>query len=416
VNWGDRKVNTTGNGIQKAVVFWLSGARLDAMRALPAVQSLLQRGASVELEPLVITGLQNQYYQVASGRSPASFGFFDTIVPKNYVVSEESAGRGPMPKLLPDLLRTGGWTVQYEEKPLAELVPAMQQWTQTDADPPDCLIIKCGVQGSDELASSLSEALRLAQRVVGESGLLAILSETQPAPVKRFVNVNNFLAEMGVIELDEQRGNVNWSNSLAYFVGQGQLWINLQGREAQGAVHPQEYEEVCATLVRALPTKLRDAESGAPVIERVYRKEELYAGDYLFCAPDLVLEFKPGYAPTANSTHLGFDKEMFITPATDETVFGGVHPSTVKGFLLAAAPALAANVSVAEPAPLTAAAPTLLHALGVEYVDMDSSAIHTLFSAAYLETHPIRSGIQTQELSEEDEELIINRLRDLGYV
>ena len=61
-------------------------------------------------------------------------------------------------------------------------------------------------------------------------------------------------------------------------------------------------------------------------------------------------------------------------------------------------------------------APTLLHALDVKYVNMDSSAISTLFSYDYLETHSIRSGSQSQELSEEDEELIISHLRDLGYV
>ena len=47
---------------------------------------------------------------------------------------------------------------------------------------------------------------------------------------------------------------------------------------------------------------------------------------------------------------------------------------------------------------------------------MDSPAISTLFSYGYLETHPIRSGSQSQDLSEEDEELIISHLRDLGYV
>ena len=69
-----------------------------------------------------------------------------------------------------------------------------------------------------------------------------------------------------------------------------------------------------------------------------------------------------------------------------------------------------------EHAPLMAVIPTLLHALGVEYVDMDSSAVSTLFSSDYLETHPIRSATLSQELSEEDEELIIGHLRDLGYV
>lgn len=94
----------------------------------------------------------------------------------------------------------------------------------------------------------------------------------------------------------------------------------------------------------------------------------------------------------------------------------GVHPSLVGGFLLASAPVLDAGRVVLEHAPLTAVVPSLLHTLGVEYVDMDSPAVSSLFLPSYLETHPIRTLAESQELSEEDEELVINRLRDLGYV
>ena len=411
-------MHTTDKG--KALIIWLSGARLQDIRALPAVEEVLKCGANLALEASPMIDAHNQYYQATSGRSPATFGFFDSLVVKNYAVVEESSGRGTTPKLLPDLLRTGGWMVQYEEKPLSALNATIRSWAQSATDPRSCLIVRCVVHANEisaGLTSLLPMAVRSAQEAVGESGLLALLSETQSASVKRFVNVNNFLAEMGVIERDEQSGTVNWFNSLAYFAGHGQLWVNLQGREPQGAAHPQEdYEEIRDTLVKALPTKLRDSGSGAPVIERVYRKEELYQGDYLFCAPDLVVEFTPGYAPSPKSTLLHFDEEVFTTPVSGTTALAGVHRSQATGFLLAAAPSLATNVSLSEVAPLTAVVPTLLHALGIEYVDMESQAISTLFSPAYLELHPIRSSVQSQELSEEDEELIINRLRDLGYV
>ena len=141
------------------------------------------------------------------------------------------------------------------------------------------------------------------------------------------------------------------------------------------------------------------------------RRIELYSGDYLFCAPDLVVLFKPGYAPSPRSRLIEFDEATFTTPAIGETVVAGVNPAMVTGFLIACAPSLAVRVTEYEHAPLTAVAPTLLHALGVEYVDMESLAIGTLFSSDYLEEHPIRSSMHNQELSEEDEELIIGRDR-----
>jgi len=399
---------------ERAVILWLSGIRLADIRSLPDVAALLERGALVELDPAPITSPLTQHYQVFSGKAPASFGFFDTLVPRNYTVTEETGGRGPAPKLLPDWLRTVGWTVHYEEIQLPALVSRLQTLTSSASE--RCLIIKCDALKGIEPAA-LGQALKLAQQWVGETGLLALLSDTQPASIKYFVNINNFLADMGIIERDEQSGQISWENSLAYFAGHGQLMVNLLGRDPQGAVHPQdENEEVRESLVKALPNKLRDPESGATVIERVYRKEELYSGDYLFCAPDLVIVFKPGYAPSPRSTRVEFDDAIFTTPVAGESTLAGVNPAQLSGFLLAAAPALASRVTEYEHAPLTVVAPTLLHALGIEYVDMDSPAISTLFSYDYLETHPIRSGSQSQELSEEDEELIISHLRDLGYV
>jgi hypothetical protein len=412
-------LSNTDTTLQKAAVLWLSGVRLADIRTLPEVEKLIDAGAMVELDPLPITGLQAQHYQVCGGKSPATFGFFDTLVSRNYAVTEEVTGRGSSPKLLPDLLRTVGWTVAYEESELSTLVARFQDLAQSISASPACLIVKCTISTDlkDIDVSAIVQLLQLARQWVGENGLLALLSDTQPATVRHFVNINNFLADMGVIERDEQSGQVNWANSLAYFAGNGQLLVNLLGRDPQGAVHPQdEYEEVRDTLVKALPNKLRNPENGETVIERVYRKEELYGGDYLFCAPDLVVLFKPGYAPSERSTRIEFDEAMFTTPAVGETVIAGVNPTMVTGFLIASAPSLAARVTEYEHAPLTAVAPTLLHALGVEYVDMDSLAIGTLFSSDYLEEHPVRSSMHNQELSEEDEELIIGHLRDLGYV
>lgn len=413
-------MNTTNVAPRKAIVLWLSGAKLADLEKISTGEMLLKHSAMVELEPSPITGPQSQHYQALSGRLPAYFGFFDTLMPRDYRVVEELTGRGTTPKLLPDLLRTVGWTVLYEEIELSHLVATLQNWTQSAATLPACLVIKCSIRASqlkDTDTQEIARALQLAQSWVDESGLLAVFSDTRPAVVKRFVNVNNFLADMGVIERDEQSGQINWLNSLAYYAGYGQLWVNMLGRDGQGSVHPQdEYEEVRDSLIKAIPRKLIDPETGEPVIERIYRKEELYSGDYLFCAPDLVIVFKPGYAPSPRSARIEFDRTILSSPDEGTTTLAGVHPSSLRGFLVAASAALQAGTSVAEAVPLTALVPTILHALGVEYVDMESSAVHELFSPSYLETHPILSTMRDQELSDEEEELIIGHLRDLGYV
>jgi hypothetical protein len=404
---------------QRAIVLWLSGAKLEDVRGLPEVKALVDNGALVELDPSPITSRQSQFYQLSSGREPASFGFFDTLLPRKYAVTEGTAGRGTSPKMLPDVLRTIGWTVSYEETQLANLATTVQTMTQAVTAAPVALIVKCtvthSIAGAD--ATVVEQAVRTAREWAGKTGLLALCSDTRPALVEYFVNVNNFLAEMGVIEVDEQSGVITWENSLAYYAGNGQLNVNLLGRDAQGAIHPQdEYEEVCDSLVKALPNKLRNPANGEKVIERVYRKEEVYTGDYLFCAPDMVIVFEPGYAPSPKSTRIELDDSIITPAASGEITFAGVNPTQVTGFFLATAPTLDTRVTEYQHAALTALAPTLLHALGVEYTDTEGVAVSTLFLPDYLETHPIRSGMQEQELSAEDEELIISHLRDLGYV
>jgi hypothetical protein len=414
---GENKVvDNKTRGLEKAIIFWLSGIRLSDISALPEVTNLKERGAVVELRTSPITGPLNQHFQVFSGRDPSSFGFFDTIVPRDYSIQEESVGRGGIPKMLPDLLRSAGWMVQFEVALPTELASCIDRLTQTVASLPSCLIVKCAVNEPSTL-STLAEALRIADEWVGEFGLLALLSDAQPTSVKHFVNVNNLLAEMDIIERDKQSGQINWPGTLAYFAGHGQLWVNLVGRDSQGAVFPQdEYEEVRDTLVKVLPAKLCEDQTGHSIIERVYRKEDLYTAEYLFCAPDLVVLFKPGYAPSPRSTRINFDETTFTTPEPGVSVMEGIHPSMLGGFLLACAPPLARGIALTDRFLLTSVLPTLLHAFGVEITGVESPAISALFNPSYLELHPIRSGLQSQGLSEEDEELIINRLRDLGYV
>ena len=82
--------------------------------------------------------------------------------------------------MLPDLLRTVGWIVQYEELALAELASRLQGWTQNAPTTPTCFIAKC-VPGITFDKQIIGQALQSAQAWLGESGLLALVSESHPA-------------------------------------------------------------------------------------------------------------------------------------------------------------------------------------------------------------------------------------------
>lgn len=82
--------------------------------------------------------------------------------------------------------------------------------------------------------------------------------------------------------------NNDWSRTRAYsYYWDTAPWINLAGREPAGIVEPgAEYEAVRETIMEALRGAWDEA-TGEPAIERVYRREEVYAGPCLEYMPDL---------------------------------------------------------------------------------------------------------------------------------
>lgn len=82
---------------------------------------------------------------------------------------------------------------------------------------------------------------------------------------------------------------IDWSRTKAYSSfssGEEVIYINLKGREPMGIVEPgREYEELRDHLISGLYT-LKDYE-GRRIIEKAYKREDLYSGEYLDLAPDI---------------------------------------------------------------------------------------------------------------------------------
>jgi len=85
----------------------------------------------------------------------------------------------------------------------------------------------------------------------------------------RIANVNARLAEFGLYDA----ANPGESQAVAYSAGATtQVYVNLEGRESEGVVEPQEFDSVRDAIVTALET-WRDDE-GQRVLERVLTKEQ----------------------------------------------------------------------------------------------------------------------------------------------
>jgi predicted AlkP superfamily phosphohydrolase/phosphomutase len=83
---------------------------------------------------------------------------------------------------------------------------------------------------------------------------------------------------------------VDWSRTTAFAWGsQGDVQVNLRGREAQGCVAPEDRERVLAEVAAFLRT-LQDPSTGAPVIGEIRRAEEIFREPRVGYPPDLLVE------------------------------------------------------------------------------------------------------------------------------
>ena len=211
--------------------------------------------------------------------------------------------------------------------------------------------------------------------------------------------------------------DVDWARTKAFAVGNfGQIYINVKGQRAQGIVAPgAEYEAVRDRIIQSA-LALRDPDGGDQVIAKVYKKEELYHGERVAVAPDLILH-------TERSKYVSFGHADFGSNKVLEPSIGQTGHHTMDGIVVLHGPGIKANEAIH--GDIIDIAPTTLYALGLPVPSiMDGQVLSSAFTAEYLAQQPITETASTSDghtestkvYSEEDEAQVMERLRDLGYV
>lgn len=389
------------------ILLWIRGLTWDDIDHIPAVDTLRSTAATVTaLEPLPITGPRSQAWQMMSGQTPGHSGFFDTWLPRQYVAQPASE---PEVQTLHEMLSAAGQTTARIDLALAE-VPA---YVRMSAPSVACLLI-CTAVSQDRV--SLESAIEAARSWAGAEGTFFLLSDHQTAAVTNYVNLNDAFHALDILEVSTS-DLPKWEGTLAYHAGHGQIWVNLAGREPLGIITSgSEYQQTCQALARSLPAKLRDPQTGEPIIERICLRDEIYQGEYLFRAPDLIVVFRPGYAPSPNSINAGLDgRAVWPVPGGTRAV-DGLHPATVAGLALVSGEPFAPGHTIAR-SPLTSIAPTILHTLHLPLpVHMDGDVISDLFTPAFIQQYPVQRADPDSYLSSEDEAEVLARLKSLGYL
>ncbi|MDY7075597.1 MAG: alkaline phosphatase family protein [Chloroflexota bacterium] len=250
-----------------------------------------------------------------------------------------------------------------------------------------------------------------------------------------FLRVYNILNRIGLTNLylripRSKRGqvvssfltkdDVDWSRTKAYATGDfGQIRINLSGREPEGIVSPgSEYEELVALITQRL-YELEDAETGERIVDRVYTKDEIYSGECLALAPDLLFVAQE-YA-YISSKHFGFEESELMVRS--DYANSGNHRQD--GVFIAWGKGIKRD-EIVQGAQITDVAPTALYLMGVPVPgDMDGRVLTDIFDEAYLADHPIQQQRHTvieqgqtldEAYSDQDADKVRRRLEALGYL
>lgn len=219
--------------------------------------------------------------------------------------------------------------------------------------------------------------------------------------------------------------DIDWSKTKAYGFGMyGNIFINLKGREPSGIVEPgAEYDELCSRLIEEIEM-LRDPVTSELIVEKVYRKEDLYDGPRAEDAPDLVICWKDYSFYTSNTP--GREKGQFFGDfqKIDATDYLHVGTHRLDGIFMAMGPVIRKNKRV-EGAKIADIAPTIIYALGEEVPgDLDGSVVTAIFEPSFLEANTLNIGKgsvperpkEQTDYSDEESARVEERLKGLGYL
>jgi predicted AlkP superfamily phosphohydrolase/phosphomutase len=233
-----------------------------------------------------------------------------------------------------------------------------------------------GKPPSADFAQVIDDAYRRCDAILGKAleyiddqTLLIALSDHGFNSFQRGVHLNKWLLDNGFLALKagidpgEAAGDllrqVDWSRTRAYALGLSGIYLNLKGREEQGIVLPEDAGSVKTALAQGLSDLPDPGRGGGLSIHRVYPREAVYHGAFLEEAPDLAVDFAPGYRVSWSSSMGGVAQSQFEDNIKKWSGDHIIDPARVPGVLFMNRPFRG------EGARLLDLAPTILAALGI---------------------------------------------------
>jgi predicted AlkP superfamily phosphohydrolase/phosphomutase len=170
---------------------------------------------------------------------------------------------------------------------------------------------------------------------------------------------------------------------------------------------------------------IKDPQTGKQVVEQVFRRDEVYSGKYSELAPDLVIQFMDDrysgdrYFFGEGDYSLWYKQSFFRRPHG-----WGRGDHSRDGILILHGSPFRQGVELSTTS-IEDVAPTILHTLGEPVPgSMTGQVITEALTESYRQAHPVqvvddpalKHQVDETGLTPEEEQLLADRLRDLGYL
>jgi len=190
---------------------------------------------------------------------------------------------------------------------------------------------------------------QIAERIRDET--LMIMSDHGFTGIKRQVYLNRWLVDNGFLKLRDNARSIEdiAKGSRAFALDPGRVYLNTRGRYPDGPVERADAEVLLEEIGKGLSEITAEGKS---IIQRVYRRDELFSGPCIGAAPDLCVQ--PVY---------GYDLKGAVnkTKLMDREVFTGMHTQDDATFFINAT----ADALLKRKPHITDVAPTLLDAMAL---------------------------------------------------
>lgn len=210
---------------------------------------------------------------------------------------------------------------------------------------------------------------------------------------------------------------IDWSKTYAFQRLCDSIYLNVKGREPEGIVQPgDEYESLRDLLIEKL-LELTDPSTGQKVVVEALKKEAIYHGPHLENAPDIVIRFAEGYS----ARKVGLDATSWLRRSIVRT---GEHER--EGIVILKGPGVREQFQFPDPVSILDIFPTVLYLLDCPiHAKTDGRILSEALTPVFLKENPVKYSeekIDSQktmmplDFTEEEEQALVSRLEDLGYL